>query len=139
MKYTVQLKQINGTNDPANAQWIDCDDVVSNRTMATAYAEVCARDYGTPCRVITVREFDDESPRLVNKVIAYFGPVEHAVEIDWVEFSAAGCDFRTDVAQNVTQVSVRGSSLWTNFKVFVMGDKDRDEFYKARSKAIYGR
>jgi hypothetical protein len=134
MKYTVQLKQINGTNDAANAQWLDCDDVVSNRSMAMAYAEVCARDYGTPCRVITVREFDDESPRLVNKVIAYFGPVEHAVEIDWVEFSYAVFHHRCDVTGNNLQKRLP-SGTWTSY----MSAERPAAFYEARSKAIYGR
>lgn len=138
MKYEVQIKQIRNGSDPKNAEWVQGGDVVDSRAMALAYAEVTARDYGTPCKVVTVAEEGFEATRLIGKVIAYFGPEEHAVGVDYFSFVANGDQYRTDASALKVEVYNHKAGGWVVSRTYELGEEERKAFYLADSKARYG-
>lgn len=138
MKYAIFLKQIRNGSDPKTAEWVDCGEHVENRAMALAYAEVTARDYGTPCKIVTVAEEGFEATRLIGKVIAYFGPEEHAVGVDYFSFVANGNQYRTDASAIKFEVFNHKVGGWVTFRTFELKDDERQAFYIADSKARYG-
>lgn len=140
MKYTVFLKQIRNGSDPMNAEWVESCDRVETRAMALAYAEITARDFGTPAKVVTVAEegIRDQGSRLIGKVIAYFGPKEHEVGIDYFSFVANGDQYRTDASALKVEVFKPRVQGWVEFRTYNLKDDERKAFYLADSKARYG-
>ena len=106
--------------------------------MALAYAEVTARDYGTPCKVVKVAGEGFEVTRLIGKVIAYFGPEEHAVGVDYFSFVANGDQYRTDASGLKYEVLNRKAGGWVVSRAYELGEEERKAFYLADSKARYG-
>lgn len=138
MKYEVLLKQIRNGSDPKNAEWIQGGDVVESRAMALAYAEITARDFGTPAKVVTVGEGDD-AVNLIGRVIAYFGPEEHEAPIHYFSFVANGNQYRTDASALKYEVFNRKAGGWVTFRLFELKDDERKAFYEADSKARYSK
>lgn len=97
MKFIISFKQINSVDNAAQAKWCEHFDVVETLDMATLYALHVANKWGTPAKVVTAD--DAEYPeRLRGAVVAYFGPREHEVAIDWIKFEFGGKTYRTDAS-----------------------------------------
>jgi hypothetical protein len=142
MKYQVLVKQIRNGSDPKTAEWIESGDCVETRSMAMAFAEVTARDFRVPCKVVTVAETPEEGvqyPLITDKVLAYFGPEEHAVGVDYFSFLCDGSQYRTDAAGSKYEVFKPRVQGWVTFHTFELTEAIRTEFYKAERVARYGR